>query len=225
VIRLPLSGIVDKIAFLDPASGKRLAVKRVRARSAIVVVGIDDLTRIFVLHAWADRVPTSVLMDTVMSVQTRFGPRVFGCEANAMQGLFADAIRLEAQHRAVTLPLVAVEQSTHIDKDVRIRTALQPVIAWGRLFLRRDHVELRAELESFPMSATKDLVDALASAVALAPARPAPRVLSDERDAFATYLREMGVDPWEITERIGAFDRGESAWEPASEAAPWRTVS
>lgn len=206
--RVPLTDIVDKVAFLDPASGKKLAVKRVRARSAIVVIGVDLLARIYVLHAWADRVPTATLMDKVMDVQTRFTPRAFGCEANAMQSLFADAIRLEANHRAVALPLVPVHQPTHVDKDFRIRAALQPVVAWGRLFLRRDQVELKSEIESFPMSATKDLVDALASAIALAPATPAPRMRSEERREYAEYLRDVGVEPWEIEEKVRAFDAG-----------------
>jgi hypothetical protein len=57
------------------------------------------------------------------------------------------------------------------------------------------------------MSATLDLVDALASAIALATAAPAPRVISAERAAYASFLRESGVEPWELEEKLAEFDR------------------
>lgn len=205
---IPLDDLADRYAFLDPASGRgRLPIKRVRARSAIVVLAADALSRIFVLESWADRCSTDRLIDRVFETQARWSLRTFGVEANAMQSLFVDTLVLRARERGVRLPIRAVDQSTRLDKAWRIRTAIQPVLADGRLFVQSSSVELLTELRSFPMSATKDLVDALASAIALIPARLAAHQRSSERDALAAYLRADGVSAWQIERRLAEYDR------------------
>src|SRR5688572_21284603 len=137
-------------AFLDPASGKSKTVKRVSARSAIVVIDVDPLTRIYVKYAWAARVSTDKLMDQVYEVQERFSPKLFGVEANAQQSLFAGALAREARWRELDIHIVPVDQTTKIDKDFRIRAALQPPMREGRLFFPEEGcVELRLEVQSF----------------------------------------------------------------------------
>src|SRR5262245_33487188 len=161
---LPLTHLVDTVAFCDPAGRKRLELKRVRARAAIVVVSQDALGRVFVMHTWADRASGGQITDHIFRVQEAHHPRTFGIEANAMQTLFGDMVAREAQFKMRRVPLLPVIQPTNVDKDWRIRTALQPIIGWDRLFLQPDHYELRTELTTFPMNPLKDLVDALASA-------------------------------------------------------------
>ncbi len=198
---LTLADLPARYAFCDPSGGKP-ELKKTRARSAIVCIAADHLTRIFVLVAWAARCSTDKLFDEILAVNAAWKPRIFGIEANAMQTLFADAVRREAKMKQVRLPLVAVQQSTKINKEYRIRAALQPVIAFGRLFTQPTQHELIAELTTFPMSQTKDLADALASAVALVPPR-ATRVQRDEEaEQLAAYLRESGAPAWYIRERM-----------------------
>lgn len=200
---IPVDDLQTRIAFCDPASGKKLALKRVRARSAIIVIAQDPLSRLFVLHAWAERCSTDKLTNRILDVNERYKPKVFGIEANAMQALYGDMVSREARFRSKRLPLSPVEQPTKIDKDWRIRMALQPVIADGRLFIQPDQHELRAELTTFPMSMTKDLIDALASAVTLMPQRAIARETKDEVDKLAAYLRASGAPPRYIEQRVG----------------------
>ena len=200
-MRLPLRDLVGTAFFCDPAGGRKEIVKRVAARSAIVGVGIDALTRVFVLDAWAERCTTGRLIETILAMQARWRPPVFGIEANALQTLFADAVGREAAHQGASLPLVPVYQPTKIDKDWRIKTTLQPVLGAGRLFIPPMAYELRAELGDFPMG-RKDLVDALASAVNLLPI-PASRRDEDQALAdLAAYLRDSGAPPHYIETRI-----------------------
>jgi len=100
------------------------------------------------------------------------------------------------------LPLVPVIQPTKIDKDFRIRAALQPVIASGRLFIPDAMYELRSQIATFPMSPAKDLIDALASAVSLVPSRPKQVRLRSERDSLTRYLRESGLADDAIARRV-----------------------
>lgn len=199
-MEIPLDSLV-KYAFLDPASGKQ-SIKRTRARSAIVVIGVDPWMRVFVLHTWADRASTMTIVEQVFKANEIWKPKLFGCEANAQQSLFAGAIRDQAMHRHIRLPLTPVNQPTKIDKDFRIRSVLQPVLAEGRLFMHPSQHELRVELQSFPMAPTKDLVDALASAISLAPTRPNRRLRDQEVEELAAYLRAIGAPPHVIEARV-----------------------
>jgi len=212
-----LDDVLDRVAFCDPSGGKT-ELKRTRARSAIVVIGQDALSRVFVLEAWADRCPTDTLINRIFSTQRQWTARTFGIEANAMQSLFADAVTREARATGVRLPVQPVQQPTRIDKDVRIRLALQPVIASGRLLVRADMRDLLAEIESFPSGQTKDLVDALASALVLLPRRTLQRQHDDEVSRLASYLRERGARPADIERRV-AEARADQA---ASRTVAWR---
>lgn len=201
---LPLKDLVATVAFVDPASGKKQnELKRVRARSAIVVLGLDVMARVFILHAWAARCSTTTLLDEIYRINTVFHPRPFGIESNAMQSLFVDcAAYIAAKFHRQRIALMPVDQSTHIDKDFRIRTVLQPVILQGRLFKREDMQELVAEVRTFPRSPLKDLVDALASALVLLPKVAGRAGKTSELDALAAYLREAGHSSAEISQRL-----------------------
>lgn len=205
-----LSDLSARYAFCDPASGKgKEAVKRVRSRSAIIVVAMDDLCRFFVLHTWADRCGTDKLIDRITETARTWRPRTFGIEANALQSLFVDAVRRDARRSNITLPLTGVTQPTKVDKDWRIRSVLQPIIAEGRLFIQRHQYELLAEIETFPMGSTKDLIDALASAIALAPRRAIQSQRRSEADALRRYLEASHAPAEYITNRVDEVLRAE----------------
>ncbi len=201
-MRVPLSDMPERYSFVDPASGKKMELKKVRARSAIVTVAVDTLGRVFVLEAWAERAPTETLITAILANYERWHPRTIGIEANAMQSLFADSVMLAAKWQQKALPILPIQQPTKIDKDWRIRSALQPVLADGRIIVGTIQHELIAELESFPSGMTKDLVDALASVVTMIPPRALAREKASEIHAVATYLREAGVPPDQIVRRI-----------------------
>jgi len=177
------------------------------------VVGVDAMTHLFVRYAWAARVSPSKIMEQVYSVNERFRPRFFGVEANAQQSLFAGALQREAKWREMKLPIVPVNQPTKQMKDFRIRSILQPVMAQGRLFIpdSPEFYELRLEVQSFPLSATKDLIDALASAISLVPAQATSKQDREEIEELAAYLRASGAPPWYIEQRIAQVLREAAA--------------
>lgn len=195
------------IAFCDPAGDKskgKQALKKVRARSAIVVIGIDALRRVFVLFAWAEKCSPEKLVEKIEWVQKTYKPKRFGVEANAMQSLFAGLVRAKFRAQGLKSTLIPWNQSTKIDKDYRIVTAIQPVLGQGRLFVHESMVELIAELRGFPTHLTKDIIDALASAIAMAPARTMRSLQHDRDAALAKYLRASGMDSDRIRQRLAA---------------------
>lgn len=204
--KVPLEQLTERYAFCDPSGGKR-AIKRTKARSAIVVVAQDSLSRFFVLHAWGDAVSTDTLIERILDVQERYQPRVFGVEANAMQSLFSDALLREARFMGKKVPIRGIHQPTKVNKEFRIRSVLQPIIADGRLFTQQHQIDLYNEISAFPTGATCDIVDALASAIALASPPRTRRQRDTEVDSLASYLRQSGADPREIEKRVRDLER------------------
>lgn len=205
-----LDDLSGKYAFLDPASGKKARtqqLKNTRARSAIVIIGVDSRNRIFVLDCWADRVSPSLIIDKAIAMNAKWRPKMFGVEANAQQYLFAEALNTEARRKGANLPWVPVGQPTNLMKDDRIRNILQPAMESGRLFVQDAHIELLNEIRGFPNARTKDIIDALASAIGMAPPPKIRRQSTEEIDELAAYLRRQGLPPSYIEERIDQVRR------------------
>ena len=208
--------------FLDPATKRKpgQTLKKVRARTAIVVVAVDEslaLPRYLVAEAWADKSTTQTVVEKVFRVYEAYRPRLFGVEANGPQELFGDMLTLEAQRRGLKVPFVEVRQPTNIDKHSRNRTVIQPLWDRGQIVLARDQDELFVELTTHPSGQTVDLVDALAGAITLAPKRAAQAVRNEERDQLASYLRRAGFPAEAIAARMAEYDRiGPRPSTPAS---------
>ena len=194
MIEIPFSDFTERYAYVDPASGKKASeMKKVRARSAIVVIAPDWMGRVFVLEAWAARCSTDDLIEKMYSVHDAFKLKVMGGEANGLQSLFQDAVIRDARLRGKQLPLQPIMQPTKIDKDWRIRNRLGPVLSSGRLFVRDDMTELKTEIAGFPLTPFKDLIDALASAIALMPVRATRPEKDRETEKLLSYLRQSGA--------------------------------
>lgn len=207
--QIKLADLPDRFGFVDPASSRKDGeLKRIKARSAIVVVAPDWLGRIFVLKAWAKRCSTDELIEEMYRSHEQWKLRVLGGEANGLQELFQEAVQRDARQRGRSLPLRPYHQPTRIEKTWRIRTILQPVVGNGRLFLAEGMTELRSELTSFPLSPLVDMVDALASAIKLIPPRLSRgnKDTNEEVDILLDYLRRSGAPMQEI-ERV-ARERG-----------------
>jgi hypothetical protein len=203
VTEIPLKQLSRYFAFCDPHGGGREALKGVRSRAAIVVAASDLYGRVFIFHAWADRVSTDKLMDEILRVNERFNPKAFGVEANGLQGLFGDAIARDAEMRQLRLPLVKIKQPTTQMKDNRIRSTLQPLIAHGRFFIQPGMDELRHEIITFPMNPKKDLIDATASVCRMLDRPKARREHDAGHEAKMRYLRSSGAPAWYIEQESG----------------------
>lgn len=193
--------LTDVVGFCDPASSKS-PLKSQRARAAIVIVAQDRFRRVYVRAIWAEATTANALTDKIFELNRLWRPSPFGCEANAMQILFAESVLREARLRDVRLPLVPVYQPPTQKKAYRIRQALQPLVASGRLFLGEGQQELEHELTAFPQHPRVDLVDALASAVTLLPKRALPQQEADDRHGLTAYLRQSGMPEDVIAERV-----------------------
>ncbi len=116
---------------------------------------------IFVLDYFRKKCNPGELIDAIFTHVRLYHPVKVGIEAVAYQGTLAywikERMRKENLH-------FFVEGFTHgrRNKNVRIM-GLQPMFASGSIMMRRHMGELVNELQSFPLGANDDLIDALAS--------------------------------------------------------------
>lgn len=204
--KLPREYLIHTVAFLDAAGGKKNKDKN-KARSAITVVSSDAANRVFVRYAWAERCATEKIYEKIYEVNRRFKLETFGIEGNAQQTLFVDSVIKDAYEKGINVPVQCVIQPTSMDKDFRIRTHLQPVVAQGRLFLKKDQYNLLKEVLDFPMSTIKDLIDSLASAVGILPKQISLNHASEESQAHLEYLRNSGAPPDYIEQQAVLYSR------------------
>ena len=198
---------LDRYFFADPASGKN-RLKKIRARQAIVGIGVDPLQRVFVLEAWAGKLTTTKFRDKIIEFYSQYAPRKFGIENNAMQELFGDLVKEEARKKYGNVRIVGIPTSTKVEKDFKIRTIIQPFFNDGRLFIQEGHTELIAEIRGFPTYYLKDLIDSLAMCIKMIPKQRESLVRADEIKQMAEYLRNSGASSHYIQQRMREMKGG-----------------
>jgi hypothetical protein len=201
-MRIATRELGNAYAFLDPSGGNNQVIKRITARSAIVVVQEGPNSSLFVMDAWAAKCSTDTLTNKIFEVNRFYKPRLFGIESNAMQSLYVESVTREARDKQIPINLIPWHQPTHVKKAFRIRTTLQPWFAHGKMIIRDTLLELKNELVAFPTGTLMDLVDALASAVAMVPPRTELNTIDTELVSLANYMRLAGYGQAAIERRL-----------------------
>lgn len=193
-----------RVAWCDPAGGSTLARRPSGlARSAVVVIGMDSLERVFILNIWAQRCPTDRLIERVFSTQTFYKPALFGLDATGFGGIqFKDMLVREARERGARVnwrPSAMRE-----DKTFSIERTLQPLAAQGRLFRppEEDCRLLKEEWTQFPDGQYRDVLDALACAIRLLPTVLPEYQRQMGREQLRRYLERSGMDKEQIELRL-----------------------
>ena len=191
-------------AFSDPAGGPRAGGRSNSglSRAAIIVIGQDDLERVFILDVFIKRIAPDKLIDLMLAKQEQWKPAVFGIDASAGQIEFAEMVRSIARERGVRIPLRFVSQRQ--EKTFSIETTIQPLAASGRLFRPPDNDcrELKDEMTSFPDGMFRDGLDALANAIKLLPAILPVHMRQWDEKRLRNYLRQTGMPQDQIEERV-----------------------
>lgn len=190
-------------AFVDPAGGPRAGRSNYGlSRAAIVVIGQDDLERVFILEAFIQRIPPDKLIDRIFDTQQKWNPAVFGIDSSGPQLEFAQMVQKEARERGIRIPLRLVAQRQ--EKTFSIETTIQPLSSAGRLF-RPDENEVRQlkdETTSFPDGMYRDGLDALANAIKLLPSILPAHLRQMNRNQLENYLKRTGMPTDQIQERL-----------------------
>jgi hypothetical protein len=148
---------VVPVILTDPA----ISEKSSAARSAVVCAGLDEMERVIVLEAWAERCQPLKMIDKIFEMSERWNPICVTVEGVAYQRALKGFIEMECIRRGTWLNVREVRPGSKEGKESRIR-GLQPYAQRGRLWIRRSTSQVVAEeFEEFPLGDTVDVLDAL----------------------------------------------------------------
>ena len=162
--KIPLSNCTLVIA-ADPAATERYIEART-SRTAVGVMATDPGGRRFFIEIRADHVPVSTLISWLFSLHRRykaFRPRTL----LEMQGAFRMLkSTLEEKQQAEQYYLGMDKVSCVGDKDARIRSALEPPMIEGLLYVNEVYMNIvKEEKDNFPQSVKKDVLDMMQIAI------------------------------------------------------------
>lgn len=157
----------DIVTTYDPARTRQSEYKHL-ARNAIMTTACDAQYNVYVLAYYADRDSLKNIYDALKLQSDTFHPRCIGIEDVATQVAIGDAFDLIAQLQGDSLaPIVSLRPDTATNKKWRIKTSLQRVAPYGRLYIQPDMFEFKVEWSAFPNGRTIDILDVAAYCVGL----------------------------------------------------------
>jgi len=136
------------------------AKKRSRCNHVILVVGWNPETdRIYILEVWANNSPYSVLVEKLYEIGHRWSMSDMWLETVAAQNLMAFHIeeRNRREKRPISVNELPYDNSENAKKN-RIEAA-EPLFKNGQVWLHRSMDAFLREYNSYPASATIDVLD------------------------------------------------------------------
>lgn len=163
VNNLLISGQLDVYAFWDIAIGKNSRADY----NAIITIGRDRVTGVlYVIDAWADKIPMHKALDVALEKIRQYRPRVFGVETvQAQYDMYRQLNERVMKSGLYSTRVLSVNPKGR--KEDRIE-ALEPLVESSYIQFNKGHRLLLEQLEMFPNHDHDDLPDALASAVEIA---------------------------------------------------------
>lgn len=154
---------LEVYSFWDIAIGKN---KRADY-NAIVTIGRDKVTGvIYVLDAWAEKIPMHKALDVAIRKIRQWNPKVFGVETvQAQYDMYRQLSERCIKEGIYSTRILPVNPRGK--KEERIE-ALEPLVEGGYIRFNKGHRLLNEQLELFGSADNDDLPDALASAVEIA---------------------------------------------------------
>jgi len=150
-------GDLRRFMRVDPAISERPGA----ARSAIIVDGVHQDSRKFLLEAWAKRCQPFEMIEQIFEFQDQYDCESIGFESVAYQRILKPILEAEAERRGKWLNVVELKPDSRERKENRIR-GVQPELERGNIWVRRDLEDFLDEYRSFPVGKTVDLLDAWA---------------------------------------------------------------
>ena len=151
--------------FVDPA----ISLRQEADYSAIVTVGVTKYNDIYILDVFRERVEPDELISNILRIGEEFKPNTIGIETVQFQKMLA--LEIKKQMRMQWKFFHIYEMKPTGEKESRIKATLQPRYSSWVVYHKGDWnniKELELELIKFPNGKHDDMIDALASCVAMA---------------------------------------------------------
>lgn len=165
-------GQLNRITFYDPSAGGKSA----KAENAIVGLGMTSSRDVIVLEPWSKNCSFGDAIEHwhVMNDHFRFYENYYeqiGAQKEVEEIVKERPLicnRCSQTHKRLRpLPFIPPGGKSSMSKEERIRLFAQTAFQEGRVYIRKEHAELRRQITSFPHGDLVDQFDALASGIHL----------------------------------------------------------
>jgi predicted phage terminase large subunit-like protein len=186
----PISELQAVSIYIDPA----ISTAKKADETVIVVVGMTQNGKIFLLDAWGKRGASErEKVDKYFDFYSQYKPRFCGVESTAYQAALVHILREEMFRKGTYFEITPV---THkVKKEIRIQGILQPRYASGYITHVKRFPELESQLFDFPRGAHDDWPDALAGAISLLD--PVAAAAAGDKDLAEDTLEPL-TDEWRL---------------------------
>ena len=171
---------MNRYTFIDPA----ISMDKQADYSAIVTVGVDQYSNIYILDIVRERLKPDELINEIFNTFERWHPQSIGIEEVGFQKTLRYTLKKEEELRKRWLNIVELKPDGR-NKEQRIR-GLQPQYASFKVLHNRDlvyNIYLEDELLRFPRGKHDDMIDALAYSLDIVHP-PIKRVSSNRRHKY-----------------------------------------
>lgn len=172
--------------------------------SGILIVGIDPFNNWYVLETRWGKWTVGRLIEELFAVKNDWKPITMTIETiGQAQGLLKP-IHDEEDKRNTYLPLYEIKARNDVTKEMRIRSVLQSRFERGKIYIKRDMIELEEELLKFPRCKRDDLIDAFSDMDEISFAPEAP----EENEVRGDSYFERALQKKKQRENKGDFYMG-----------------
>lgn len=155
--------MVNVFMTIDPAISEAATADY----TAIVVCGIDEDNKIYVLDYVNERLAGQRFWDEVFRMYLKYHPKKWGLEMTAFQKNLSTNLNEEMRRRNSFI-MRPEELKPLGEKESRISTSLQPRYEAGALIVKKGMNDLKYQMINFPRTTHDDLIDALSYIVQIA---------------------------------------------------------
>lgn len=142
--------------------------------NVILTVGIDAARHLWVARYDRGKFTPTQVVQLCAQHHRAFNTDKIGIEVVYYQKAILEEFKRFYEATGISLPVHGYNRDTKTTKEARIR-GLQPLAANGCLHVRDDMKELLEEYEDYPMSRTRDILDALSDQLWIAKPPEVPR--------------------------------------------------
>lgn len=149
---------MNRFILVDPA----VSTLRHGDYTGICVCFVDSRYDVYVELAERVRMSPDNMINRVMDLVQLYNPLAVGIEMVSFGKALKPMFERAQADRKKWFYIQELMPNTHVTKEMRIRSSLQPLFSQRKVYLKKTQVELIDELLKFPLGDHDDVIDALA---------------------------------------------------------------
>ena len=141
---------------VDPAS----SIRKTADYSVIMPIAVDKENNRYVLPYYRKRATPMKLAESIIQYFKMYKPSKVRIESVGYQEMLREYIRTRCEEENIFISGLEIKESPRTSKSSRLET-MEPYFAQGKMYMKKDMLELKDELLLYPRGKHDDLLDGM----------------------------------------------------------------